>query len=349
MTLYYLTPISAIFQYFNDVGVILSGGKINTYIAGSSVPQATYIDITGGTPNSNPIILASNGRLNNVQIWQPGGVNLKIVITDANNNQLGPVFDQISGINDPAATNTALANPATGSGADLVANAVRSFGVLGDVRASNAPSLSAGQTKVIELQGSISLNDGYGGLFYWDASSVLAEGFSVIKLTNTITGRYRRLITTGLKVSKQVSTSVTSSTALALDPELFLQFPSTSPDVVTYEFRALLLFNGTTSGAGGIAFNFYSQSTIPNNLYNLAIGSVNGSSFSGKGTWTQSATPQITSATITASGSGNDALFLSGMIQTAFSTVGIKWAQNSSNANATNILVGSWISLTPAN
>jgi hypothetical protein len=97
----YLCPVSAIFQFFNDVGIVLSGGKINTYVAGTTTPQASYTDSTGVTPNSNPIILGSNGRLQNVQIWQPGGVAIKIVVTDSNNNVLGQTFDQITGIGDP--------------------------------------------------------------------------------------------------------------------------------------------------------------------------------------------------------------------------------------------------------
>jgi len=99
----YLSPLSAIFQYLSDLGVPLSGGKVNTYVAGSSTPQATYTDATGVTPNANPLILGSNGRLQNVQIWQPIGVKIKAIITDSNNNQLGPVFDQVPGIGDPTA------------------------------------------------------------------------------------------------------------------------------------------------------------------------------------------------------------------------------------------------------
>lgn len=99
-----LCPVATIFQYFNDVGVILAGGKVNTYLAGTTTPQVTYTDVTGVTPNSNPIILASNGRLPNVSIWQPSGVAIKIIITDANNNQIGPVFDNLTGINDAIAS-----------------------------------------------------------------------------------------------------------------------------------------------------------------------------------------------------------------------------------------------------
>lgn len=107
MAIVYLCPISDIFQFFDDVGIVLAGGKINTYLAGTSSQTVTYTDQTGVTPNANPLILGSNGRLNNVQIWQPQSVALKVVITDKNNNQLGPVFDQVTGINDPTITSAA--------------------------------------------------------------------------------------------------------------------------------------------------------------------------------------------------------------------------------------------------
>lgn len=197
MTLYYLTPISAIFQYFNDVGVVLAGGKVYTYLAGTTTPTATYTDVTGGTPNANPLTLASNGRLNNVQIWQPGGSLIKLVIKDASGNQLGPVFDQISGINDPATTLASLASPNTGFGVDLVANANRSYGLFSDMRAANVPSLAVGQTLVVFVQGGTTLVDGNGGAFRWSAtSSASDDGFNVIKPTAAGgTGRYVRIET----------------------------------------------------------------------------------------------------------------------------------------------------------
>lgn len=203
MASYYLSPISSIFQYFSDVGVPLSGGLLWTYAAGTSTPAATYTDITGSTPNSNPIQLNAAGRLQNVQVWQAGGQALKVqVSTNAGTVgapvfgvQIGPTFDQVSGIDDPLATTTALANPASGFGADLVANAMRSYDLVSSVRASNVPTLSAGETLIIELQGQSLVNDGGGGFYYWNAASTATDdGFNVIKPTAGTTGRYLRLL-----------------------------------------------------------------------------------------------------------------------------------------------------------
>lgn len=42
-------------------GVPLANGCIFTYAGGTSTPLATYTDYTGGTPNTNPVILDSTG------------------------------------------------------------------------------------------------------------------------------------------------------------------------------------------------------------------------------------------------------------------------------------------------
>lgn len=186
-------PVSAVFQYFTDTGVILAGGKINTYVAGSSTPTATYTDSTGVTPNANPIILLSNGRLPNVQIWQPQGALIKIIVTDSNDVQLGPVFDQIGGVNDPTLPGS-LSNPASGSGADLVANAVRSYDLFSSMRSANVPNLATGQTLEIVVQGGVTLGDTLSGLFRWSASSTATDdSLNVIKPTALSgPGRYLR-------------------------------------------------------------------------------------------------------------------------------------------------------------
>lgn len=49
-------------QFVDSLGHPLAGGKLCTYAAGSTTPQATYTDSTAGTPNANPVILDINGR-----------------------------------------------------------------------------------------------------------------------------------------------------------------------------------------------------------------------------------------------------------------------------------------------
>lgn len=53
-------------QFFTVAGAPLVSGCINTYTTGTSTPLATYVDGTGATQNSNPIILDGGGFAN---IW----------------------------------------------------------------------------------------------------------------------------------------------------------------------------------------------------------------------------------------------------------------------------------------
>lgn len=65
-------------QFFDSNGDPLAGGKVFTYVAGSSTPTATYKD-RAGTPNTNPILLDANGS---ADIWIGPGY-FKFVVTDA--------------------------------------------------------------------------------------------------------------------------------------------------------------------------------------------------------------------------------------------------------------------------
>ena len=56
-------------QFFDNNGVILTGGKIFTYEAGTTTPLATYTSSTGNTTHTNPIILDSAGRVPGGEIW----------------------------------------------------------------------------------------------------------------------------------------------------------------------------------------------------------------------------------------------------------------------------------------
>lgn len=81
------------YSYFADAnGAPLAGGKIFTYAAGTTTPQATYTDASAVTPLSNPVILDSAGR---ATIWMFG--IYKVVVKDALDNVIATA-DSITGI-----------------------------------------------------------------------------------------------------------------------------------------------------------------------------------------------------------------------------------------------------------
>ena len=101
---YYLAPL-ANEQQVDANGSPVSGGKLWTYIAGTSTPATTYTDDTGATQQANPIILNSLG-VPASPVWLQGGRTYKLVFQDANGVQTRPTIDDVTGINDPAVAST---------------------------------------------------------------------------------------------------------------------------------------------------------------------------------------------------------------------------------------------------
>jgi hypothetical protein len=67
-------------QFFDNYGVILTGGKIYTYAAGTTTPLATYTTTTGNVAHTNPIILDSAGRVPGGEIWLLMGYSYKFTL-----------------------------------------------------------------------------------------------------------------------------------------------------------------------------------------------------------------------------------------------------------------------------
>jgi len=85
-------------QFFDNNGNPLSGGKIFTYAAGTTTPQAAYTSASGATPHSNPIVLDSAGRVPSGEIWLTDGLVYKFVIETATSILIG-TYDNITGVN----------------------------------------------------------------------------------------------------------------------------------------------------------------------------------------------------------------------------------------------------------
>jgi hypothetical protein len=126
-----LSPLAgAGWQFFDNNGVILSGGLLYTYAAGTTTPQATYTSSTGGTANANPIVLDSTGRTTN-EVWLTQGVVYKFTLKTSIGTTLW-TYDNVSGINDfgalSASTGSSLIGflPVSGS-ATTVQAAIRAL------------------------------------------------------------------------------------------------------------------------------------------------------------------------------------------------------------------------------
>ena len=68
-------------QFFDNSGVILSGGLVYTYAAGTTTPQTTYTTSAGNVAHTNPIVLNSAGRVaSGGEIWLTDAVAYKFVL-----------------------------------------------------------------------------------------------------------------------------------------------------------------------------------------------------------------------------------------------------------------------------
>ena len=95
----FLSPVFGVAgQVFDDNGNPLAGGKIYTYLAGTTTPAATYTTSLGSIAHTNPIVLDGAGRVPSGEIWLSDGIVYKFVIEDANNVLIG-TYDNITGIN----------------------------------------------------------------------------------------------------------------------------------------------------------------------------------------------------------------------------------------------------------
>lgn len=121
---FHLSPIGAGAQFFDNNGIPLAGGKLYTYEAGTTTPQSTYTDSTGGTALANPIVLDSAGRVpNGGEIWITDANALKIMLTNSVETTLA-TWDGLWGIGAPNGTGvqTPTVYSSTGDGTTVAFN-----------------------------------------------------------------------------------------------------------------------------------------------------------------------------------------------------------------------------------
>lgn len=129
----YLSPVfGAGAQLFTSQGVVLTGGSINFYLAGTTTPQPTYTDVTGTTPNGTSVVLDAAGRPPQ-EIWLTGGIAYKFIVLNSIGVQQGITYDFISGVND---SNTIVIPNTEWIASGLTPSYINasSFSVLGDQR-----------------------------------------------------------------------------------------------------------------------------------------------------------------------------------------------------------------------
>jgi len=93
-----ISPVFNAAQFFDNNGQILAGGKIFTYVAGStSTLQATFTTTNGDVANTNPIVLDSAGRCHTA-IWMTDGSAYNMILTAPDGTTVLESYDNIVGV-----------------------------------------------------------------------------------------------------------------------------------------------------------------------------------------------------------------------------------------------------------
>lgn len=94
-----LSPVGGVAaQFFTSTGAVLTGGKLYTYLAGTTTPAVTYTTSQGNVPWTNPVVLDAAGRVpGSGEIWLTDGIIYKFVLKDSN-DVLIATYDDVSGI-----------------------------------------------------------------------------------------------------------------------------------------------------------------------------------------------------------------------------------------------------------
>jgi hypothetical protein len=150
-------------QFFTTAGIPLVGGKLYTYVAGTSTPQATYTTEAGVTANTNPIILDTRGECNlfltesvsykfilydstDVLIWSVDNISSLSGLATQAANAVAITGGTISGVTITGGTISGLTSPlpiASGGTNAITAAAARTSLGLGTYAVVNVPTASA--------------------------------------------------------------------------------------------------------------------------------------------------------------------------------------------------------------
>ena len=157
-----LSPVGgAAAQFFTNTGAVLTGGKLYTYLAGTTTPTPTYTTSAGNVARTNPIILDSAGRVpSGGEIWLTVGITYKFVLTDSTDVLIG-TYDNIPSQTSADASLVTYTPAGTGAVTTTVQAklrqtvSVKDFGAVGDGTTNDTAAFIAAKNYVGQAGGGI--------------------------------------------------------------------------------------------------------------------------------------------------------------------------------------------------
>ena len=163
-----LSPVGGVAaQFFTNTGAVLTGGKLYTYLAGTTTPATTYTTSSGATAWTNPIVLDSAGRVSGSgEIWVTVGVTYKFVLKDSNDVLIATYDNVTSSFNTEASLVTYTpagtgAVPTTVQAKLRQTVSVQDFGAVGNGVANDTAAINlalAASAYVTIPQGTYAIN-----------------------------------------------------------------------------------------------------------------------------------------------------------------------------------------------
>jgi len=184
-----LTP-TPVQKFWDANGVQLSGGKVFTYIAGTTTKQATWTDSTQSVLNTNPIILNARGEAPN---WLDTTETYKEVVAPANDTDPPTSPIQTSdNINAPGTSTVTIPSGLAGNGVSddsaAINNAINTAFAAGGGTVFLPPGKTYAGTASLLLQSNVQLS-AYGATYlYTGNGNAVGSGTSGVLLYSGISG-----------------------------------------------------------------------------------------------------------------------------------------------------------------
>ncbi len=223
--------------FFDDSGKPLSGGKVYTFIAGTSTPQASYSD-ANGTLNTNPVILDSAGR---ASIWIGSG-SYKFVVQDSGGATLWTA-DNIQGIGKAADAVYARLD-----GTNLPFTGTVSIGALG-----TATSGTNYNSNNFDVRGS-----------YWNGSAAAADDWILRDVLGTGTNPTSTLTVTHSGSSGALAADFSTLSSFALPSATTPQLTINGDTTMNAAPRMVWSAGGAASSAGGSKIIQFANARLSN-------------------------------------------------------------------------------------